>query len=384
MLTGLQGVRALAAFSVATSHSWDSPIRDLAWFHGSFLVVDMFFVISGFVVCAAYGRRRLDNNAGFGLLVGRVGRLYPLHVFMLFAFLAVLSAKYGAQWLAFHLGHAQGMTPLSERPSFFDLEYFLLSLTMLHGVGIVDLDLWNFAAWSISTELWAFAIVVAVFVLTPDRRHRIALVSLVALLAMAWFLFRWWDPVQHVFNPHEKLEKLLARAVFAYCVGVLAWEARSIWLERIPTRMLSVMQVALVLVMLFVVTHQPELPYSQLWSVPLWAAMLFTLGDDRGIVAAALSVPALIWLGERSYGIYMAHALVRMGYYHGHKLLTPVDTPLNETLWLIPYLIATVALAHWLHTRIEMPVHRRVKAWIKAREQRRAAAAPAPVLASAS
>ena len=102
------------------------------------------------------------------------------------------------------------------------------------------------------------------------------------------------------------------------------------------------------------------------------AAMLFTLGDDRGIVAAALSVPALIWLGERSYGIYMAHALVRMGYYHGHKLLTPVDTPLNETLWLIPYLIATVALAHWLHTRIELPVHRRVKAWIKAREQRRA------------
>ena len=374
MLSGLQGVRALAAFSVATSHSWDSPVRELAWFHGSFLVVDLFFVISGFVVCAAYGRRPLDNNAGFGLFVSRIGRLYPLHIVMLFAFLAVLSAKYGAQWLAFLLGHGGGMTPLSEQPSFFDLEYFLLSLTMLHGVGIVDLDLWNFAAWSISTELWAFAIVIALFVLTPDRRHRVALVSLVALLAMSWFLFRWWDPIQQAFDPHEKLEKLLARAVFAYCIGVLAWEARSIWLERIPSWVLSLLQVLLIAVMFYVVTHQPELPFSQIWSVPIWAALLFTMGDDRGVIALALSTPVLVWLGERSYGIYMAHALVRMGYYHGHKLLTPVDTPLNQTLWLTPYLIATVALAHWLHTRIEMPVHRRVKAWVKNWQQRRSVA----------
>ena len=383
MLTGLQGVRSLAALSVATSHSWDSPVRDLAWFHGSFLVVDLFFVISGFVVCAAYGRRPLDNNAGFGLLVSRLGRLYPLHIVMLFAFLAVLSAKYGAQWLAFQLGHGGSMTPLSEQPAFFDLEYFLLSLSMLHGVGIVDEDLWNFAAWSISTEIWAFAIVIALFVLTPDRRHRLVLVSLVAMLAAAWFMFRWWDPVGHVFDPHEKLEKLLARAVFAYCIGVLAWEARGVYLARIPTRLLSVLQITLVAVMGYIVTHQPELPFSQLWSVPLWAALIFTIGDDRGVIAVALSTSVLVWLGERSYGIYMAHALVRMGYYHGHKMLTPVDTPLNQGLWLIPYLIATIALAHWLHTRIELPVHNRVKARVKQWQQRRSEA-PAASLATAS
>lgn len=382
MLNGLQGVRALAAVSVATSHSWDSPIRDLAWFHGSFLVVDLFFVISGFVVCAAYGTRQLDNNGGFGLLVSRLGRLYPLHIVMLFAFLAVLSAKYGAQWLAFQVGHGGSMTPLSEQPSFFDLEYFLLSLTMLHGVGIVDLDLWNFAAWSISTEIWAFAIVMALFVLTPDRRHRLALVSLVALLAAAWFIFRWWDPVGHLFHPDEKLEKLLARSVFAYCIGVLAWELRSRYLARIPTRLLSLLQVSLVVVMFYVVTHQPELRYAQLWSVPLWAALLFTLGDDRGIIAIALSTPVLIWLGERSYGIYMAHALVRMGYYHGHKVLTPVDTPLNQTLWLTPYLIATVALAHWLHTRIELPAHQWVKGRVKRWQQQRAQRSPSALAAA--
>ena len=382
MLIGLQGVRALAALSVATSHSWDSPVRDLAWFHGSFLIVDLFFVISGFVVCAAYGKRELDNNSGFGLLVSRLGRLYPLHIFMLFAFLAVLSAKYGAQWMAFQLGRGGEMTPLSEQPSFFDLEYFLLSLTMLQGVGIVDLDLWNFAAWSISTEIWAFAIVIALFVLTPDRRHRLVLVSLVAMLAGAWFMFRWWDPVGHFFNPHEKLEKLLARSVVAYCVGVLAWEARSLYLARIPTRALSVIQIVLVAVMFYIVTHQPELSYSQLWSVPLWGALLFSIGDDRGVLALALSTPALVWLGERSYGIYMAHALVRMGYYHGHKLLTPVDTPLNQTLWLIPYLIATVALAHWLHTRIELPAHDWVKARVKQWQKRRAKPPP-PTLATA-
>ena len=160
-----------------------------------------------------------------------------------------------------------------------------------------------------------------------------------------------------------------------------AWEARSVWLDRIPTRVLSAMQLALIAVMAYVVIHQPELPYSQLWSVPIWATLLFTMGDDRGVAAAALSTPVLAWLGERSYGIYMAHALVRMGYYHGHKLLTPVDTPLNQTLWLIPYLIATVALAHWLHTRIELPAHDWVKVRVKQWQKRRAQPA-APTLAN--
>jgi peptidoglycan/LPS O-acetylase OafA/YrhL len=370
MLNGIQGLRALAALSVATSHSWDSPIRALAWFKGSFLVVDLFFAISGFVVCAAYGRRRLDNDSGFDLVLNRLGRLYPLHLFTLLAFVAILLAKYGAQWLAFHSGLAGGMTPLPEQPSFFDWQYFLLSLTMLQGVGIVDLDLFNFAAWSISTEIWAFTIVVSVFALTPDRRRRSMFVGLIVCVCAGWFLFRWWDPVRHLLDPSSRQEKLLARAILGYCVGVMAWEVRTLFLARLRVGMVSMLQLLLVAVIVWTVCHQPELPYSQLWSLPIWGALLFTLGDDRGWLSEALSTPLLVWLGERSYGIYMAHALVRMGYYHGHKLLTPVDTPLIQLAWLIPYWLGTIALAHWLYTRIEMPVARQVKARIKQRRLR--------------
>jgi len=93
MLSAIQGLRALAALSVATSHSWDSPIRDVAWFNGSFLVVDLFFAISGFVVCAANGRRLLDNDSASDLVLNRLGRLYPLHLLTLFAFIAIMSAS---------------------------------------------------------------------------------------------------------------------------------------------------------------------------------------------------------------------------------------------------------------------------------------------------
>ena len=370
MLSGIQGLRALAALSVATSHSWDSPIREVAWFNGSFLVVDLFFAISGFVVCAAYGRRLLDNDSASDLVLNRLGRLYPLHLLTLFAFIAIMSAKYGAQWLAFHSGLGTAMTPLSEQPSFFDWQYFLLSLTMLQGVGIVDLDLFNFAAWSISTEIWAFVIVVSVFALTPDRRRRSLVIGLLVCLCVGWFLFHWWDPVRQLFDPSTRQEKVLARAILGYCVGVMAWEARSLYLARLGAGAVSVLQLLLVIAIVWTVCHQPQLPYSQLWSLPVWGALLFTLGDDRGWLAAVLSTPLLLWLGERSYGIYMAHALVRMGYYHGHKLLTPVDTPLTQTAWLIPYWLGTIALAHWLHTRVELPAARQVKARIKQRRLR--------------
>lgn len=372
MLSGLQGLRALAALSVATSHSWDSPVRELAWFHGSFLVVDLFFAISGFVVCAAYGQRSLDNTKGFDLFVNRVGRLYPLHLVTLSAFVALLCGKYLVQWLAFTLGFGGGMTPLAEQPSFFDWQYFMLSLALLQGVGIVDLDLFNFAAWSISAEIWAFAIIMSLFVLAPDRRRRPLLVGLIAGASIAWFLYRWWDPVRHVFDPSLKQERMLARAVLGYCCGVIAWEIRSRHLAELSSRAVSLMQAVLVVVVFLMVCHQPELPYSQLWSIPVWGALLFSLGDDRGWLARLLSTPVLVWLGERSYGIYMAHALVRMVYYHVHKHLTPVDTPLTQLLWLVPYLLGTIALAHWLHTRVEMPVAVRVKEWVRARERRRA------------
>ena len=169
MLQGIQGLRAIGAFSVAISHSWDSPIREAAWFNGSFLVVDMFFVLSGYLVTMVYAERTGDWRQGGGMIINRLGRLYPTHILLLAILLFLLNLKMGMSLLLAALGIDIGMTPVGDQPEIFDLGYFLLTITLLHGVGINDSDLFNFASWSISAEFWAFVTLTTCFVLARDR-----------------------------------------------------------------------------------------------------------------------------------------------------------------------------------------------------------------------
>ncbi|MGE0316172.1 MAG: acyltransferase family protein [Lautropia sp.] len=375
MLLGLQGLRALAAFSVAISHSWDSPIRAASWFHGSVLVVDLFFILSGFMVTAAYGARDLDARAGADLVVARLGRLYPLHLFTLLLWLAIAFGKQGVQLVVQAAGYGAGMTPLAEQPQIFDAGYFLLSLVLLHGVGIVDSDLFNFAAWSISAEFWAFTTIVAVFATVPGRRARLAVIGMLIAVCAGWFAMDWWDPATGAFDTSIRLEKLLARSVLDYGVGVFALHAARRWLPRVRSASaLGALQGLLLVAIALTVSNQPSLPWSQLWVLPLWAALVVSLGDDRGWLARVLGTRALVWLGERSYGIYMAHALIRMLYYHAQKHIPNADAPGTSALLLLPYLGLTVLFAHWLHTRVEMPAAAWTKAWLRGRRQPRALA----------
>ncbi len=372
MLLGLQGLRALAAFSVAISHSWDSPIRASAWFDGSFLVVDLFFILSGFMVTAAYGDRMLDGRSGADLVLSRLGRLYPLHLFTLLAWLAIAFGKQGLQLMVQAGGYGAGMTPIAEQPEIFDLGYFLLSLVLLHGVGIVDSDLFNFAAWSISAEFWAFTTVIVVFATMPNRRARLIAITGLIVACAGWFARDWWDPANGGFDTSIRLEKLLARSVLDYCIGVLALHASRRWLPAVRSASaLGVLQAAALLAIVFTVCNQPVLPWSQLWVLPLWAALVISMADDRGWLARVLGTPALVWLGERSYGIYMAHALVRIVYYHAQKHIPDAASPLVSALLLVPYLLLTVLLAHWLHTRIEMPASAWTRAWLRGRRESR-------------
>ena len=62
------------------------PIGENAFVRGSFLFVDFFFVLSGFVIAHACTEKVGTGQGLAKFLVTRFGRLFPLHVFMLAAF----------------------------------------------------------------------------------------------------------------------------------------------------------------------------------------------------------------------------------------------------------------------------------------------------------
>ena len=63
------------------SHFYAEP-----FFRNSYLFVDFFFVLSGFVITFSYGDKIVDWRSAGKFMVRRIGRIWPLHMVMLFLF----------------------------------------------------------------------------------------------------------------------------------------------------------------------------------------------------------------------------------------------------------------------------------------------------------
>ena len=85
-LDALRGVCALLVvlFHIPIYHA----LKDVSAFANLQFCVDMFFALSGFVLCHAYGQRLNDGADGIRFTVMRFARLWPLHVVMLALFVS--------------------------------------------------------------------------------------------------------------------------------------------------------------------------------------------------------------------------------------------------------------------------------------------------------
>ncbi|WP_419816323.1 acyltransferase family protein [Glacieibacterium sp.] len=157
----LDGLRGLAAVAVFTRHV---PSRAWAWWlPGSYLAVDLFFMISGFVLAHAYGER-LNRDLSTGrFMLARFIRLWPMYILGTLAVLFVhIAGTPAGQPVAWH-----GLVP----SALFGL--FMLP-TPPAVSGVTSPFPLNGPAWSL---FWELTISIVFAVLGPRMRAgRLALV----------------------------------------------------------------------------------------------------------------------------------------------------------------------------------------------------------------
>ncbi len=83
----LDGLRGVAAFAVILDHVPGGVLGDLL--PGRYLAVDFFFVLSGFVLAHAYGRRLEQGWSPLSFMTARLIRLYPMYLLGLLIGLAL-------------------------------------------------------------------------------------------------------------------------------------------------------------------------------------------------------------------------------------------------------------------------------------------------------
>jgi peptidoglycan/LPS O-acetylase OafA/YrhL len=111
-----------------------SHFHTLSFVWNSYLFVDFFFVLSGFVISANY-QERLMRGFGVGrFMLLRFGRLYPLHLFMLacligFELIRAALSSHGV------IGVGE---PLPFTSSEQSMAATVANIFLMHGLGIFD------------------------------------------------------------------------------------------------------------------------------------------------------------------------------------------------------------------------------------------------------
>lgn len=352
----LDALRGIAALGVVFWHygaHFDAhPLRMILhpFYNAGFLLVDFFFVLSGYVIARAYWNDKRQWHASRNVWA-RVARLYPLHLLTLLATIALLaSLPHGANDIDFN-------QPAN------NLKHFVLNLLLLNQAGWQDGWSFNTPAWSISTEFIvnvAFLAFIAMAV-----RVRWASLLLVAAAGIALFIVLR-PPVIAGQVAFGFLDVNLLRCVLGFSAGVgVYWLVHRLGmgyrLAKMPgtADVLGLAAIAgLAGLMVASGRHPPIRDYL--------ASIVFAMGcvvfiPFSRVLKAVLSTRALVFLGDISYSIYLVHYPLQLALYSlvARGLVT---VPYTSPGSLLVYTAGVVALAACTHRYVELPGQSRLLA----------------------
>lgn len=301
----LDGWRGLCALFVALFHFNASGHFYLVPFvRGSYLFVDFFFVLSGFVITHAYIHRLNSTADGGNFLIRRLGRVWPLHAATLIAFIPLEMVK--------ALAISGETAAFTDR---FAPSSILSNLFLVHSLGIEDGLTWNIPSWSISAEFLAYVTFAALCLLA--RRTWLVTVSAVALSATGAFVVMGWSD-QYI---DTSFDFGYFRCLYGFFTGHVAYRLFQATrgaglLSRLPMRRPTVGStiaglsegLSLAAVIIFVATARGNaLSYA---SPLLFGLVVWVFAFEGGVISRLLAMRPFQWLGARSYSVYMVHALV--------------------------------------------------------------------------
>jgi len=285
----LDGWRGICAMLVALHHfSANGAIAALPLIRNAWLFVDFFFVLSGFVITHAYSRKLQSGREVGAFTLRRFARLWPLHVAVLGAFVALELVRYAMT--------GQGFT--GERAPLA----LLANLFLIQSLGLYNMLTWNTPSWSISTEFYTYLVFAAACMLTAKQSLRVILQSLLAAAGVAVLI---------LFSRYGMRETFgwgFFRCLFGFFAGSLTYEIwRRGWFARCAGSIAEIAVVATALAFLIFVPGHRAWEY---FAVPVFALLVLVFAHESGLFSQVLRLRVISALGRWSYSIYMIHMLV--------------------------------------------------------------------------
>lgn len=301
----IQGLRAVAVLMVLAFHV-GLPLP------GGFVGVDVFFVISGFVITAMLAREwAATRRIRFGeFYLKRFLRLTPALALMVATTVvvsAILLSPLGAQQTT--AGTAAGSLLLAAN--------WVISATT---GGYFDAPAGGnplLNTWSLSVEEQFYVVFPAILACgwIMGRRHRIlrhAAFVIVALVAAGSFWLAMYGPIPDHFGPDEWVVGFYSPLSRAWEFAVGAMLALLLTRFKVSSRALAslfgLLGVGMLLASLLLINESTTFPGKFTLLPVLGSLLLILAGSDRSnVVSRMLSTRPMVQIGDWSYSIYLWH-----------------------------------------------------------------------------
>ncbi|WP_407121709.1 acyltransferase family protein [Bradyrhizobium sp. STM 3561] len=279
--------RFVAALGVFVFHLKNiDPGISPAW-NGSFgLFVDMFFILSGFVISYSYPANSGEGHSYLRFMLRRIARIYPLHLLTLLAF-------GGVAFIGIH-----------DSASHTSVSDFIYNLFLVQAWGVTDHLSFNTPAWSISAELFCYLL----FPLLMYLARSVSPVLLALIVAASYgILAHGHLPIWHERSQMygANFDYGMLRALPSFLNGILLailFRLSGSYRKRVVIFLgVAVFAMAVLILNIFA---KPDLAII-LFSL---AILLTAVGES-----ALDRVPGAAWLGRlgnTSYSVYMLHELL--------------------------------------------------------------------------
>ena len=337
-------LRGLAALMVLEWHyPWPAGYGPV--FGRSYLAVDFFFVLSGFVLVHAYQPWLAAGASPLRFMRARLIRFYPLY-----GVAVVIGAAYWAGKIA--LGNAPGISWEAWWNTFFTAVLFLPTPPRM-SVEPMTVFPFVYVTWSLFWEL----VVSAAYGVLATRLSARMLAPLIAIGAIGLCIAGFSEGSLDCGSDWPLAPVSFARALFSFFAGIAIWLLhKRLAAPRVPALLVA----TILLVFLAPTTQHGGLGY-ELAAVLIGFPLLVWLGASAKV--GPILGRAGRELGYISYPVYILHApllaiwpaLLRRVF--GSDLAQPVASGLAIHLGFV--LLLAWAIAHWFDEPVRHALVRR-------------------------